>query len=425
VDPVLSICIPTFERAAYLERCLASLAPIAELPFPVEVVVSDNASTDETVEVVEAAPVPVRLLRQDRNVGAERNVVSALRAARGRYAVYLGDDDRLLLDRVAAIVAMFEENPSLVCVQAPWISRDDATGRDLGLFWRIASPAVLGAEEAWACWKLLLREGIFPEVAVYRTEALHRVLHLPRTLHWAFVWTFRLLAQGRVAFMPVPFYVHVVRPASDLPPRAQVGMDQATTHLDRYRGGLEWALCAALRHSAGYVPEDKRHEAARMLERFQADRARVAARVAAGKGDYIGASEQFARSMAFEAAVELPGIQAFERDHAMLAALQAVVETADGAAGVRRLVLCGLPNEAVVERLVREVLGFQGGVERAEPGAAARFEDAVVLVEAPAQRAPLLEAGVLPGRVLAWTEVVDAVRVHNPLGAALATRRAG
>lgn len=429
MPPELSVCIPTFERAPFLERCLAHLEGLRDLPFEIEVVVSDNASTDATREVCEAAlgrGLPVRYLRQRENVGAERNVVSALRAARGTCAVYLGDDDRLLLDRVAAIVGMFRENPGLACVQAPWVSRDDRGGRDLGTFYEVGEPAVFTAGDAWPCWQFLLRNRIFPEIAVYRTEALHPILHLPRTVHWAFVWVFRLLTQGSVAFLPIPFYVHVVRPAADLPRRTQLGMTQAGTHLDRYRGGLEWALAASLRIAAGYVPEEKRGLAADLLTAFQAERASVAARTAAGGADFVAAVEHFTRSVVWDPTVDLDGVHAFERDHVMLAALQAVAETAACTAGVERILLWGLPNTDNVQALLKNLLAYGGDVDVATGAEeAATAQDAVVLVADTTARRTVVEGGAAPGLVLAWDEVADCHRVHNPLGAAVARRQAG
>ena len=46
-DVTLSICIPTYNRAAFLDYSLSNLAA-ARFPFPIEIVISDNASTDET-----------------------------------------------------------------------------------------------------------------------------------------------------------------------------------------------------------------------------------------------------------------------------------------------------------------------------------------------------------------------------------------
>lgn len=387
------------------------------LPWPCEIVVSDNASTDETIDVLRSfeADLPLRWSVQTHNVGAEANVVSALRQARGTYVVYLADDDQIELGRVTDIIGLFQASPSLVCVQAPWRSWDDREERDLGPFYRLSGPAVFGPDQAWPCWQYLLRHQVFPEIAIYRADALWPALHLPRTLHWAFVWCFRLLAQGQVAFDPEPFYRHVVRAKADLPGRSQLGVTQSTTHLDRYRGGLEWALAGALRGSIGHVPQEHRQQAAALLGAFIADRAAVAARVAAQQRDFISAVEHFTRSVTWQAGVNGPELQDFERQHTMLAGLQALAAAAQTSAGVTGIILAGVPNRDTVVALLREVFGYDGSIEAtATPSCA---EGAVVLVPSPADRRQWIEAGHPPGLVLAWEELADCYRVHNPLGA--------
>lgn len=382
--------------------------------------VSDNASEDDTAQVCArfAERLDLRLYRQAEDVGAERNVVSALRAARGRYCVYLGDDDRLDLDAIARVVALFEENTSLVCVQAPWQTRDDAHQRDLGLFYSVSEPAAFTADQAWPCWQFLLHNRVFPEIGVYRTADLHPVLHLPSSVHWAFVWCFRLLGRGTVAFLSVPFYIHVVRPAVDLPPRTQLGVQQSTTHLDRYRGGLEWSLAAALRRVVGHVPEEHRHKAMLALDRFMAERAAVAARVAASQGDFVGAIEHFTRSRVWNAGVDRQALQRFEQEHTMLAGLQALVDTARASAGCTRILLDAVDNTERVAALLGQVFGWEGEVV-----IDGMIQEAdVVLVMRPEHREAAVARGALPGRVLVWEELVDCFRVHNVLGAIARTR---
>ncbi len=419
----LSICIPTYQRAPYLERCLSELAAVAGLPFSVEIVVSDNASTDDTARVCAEASergLPVVYLRQDENLGGEANFVNALRAARGELAVYLADDDRLDLTSLARIVGLFDENESLSAVYAPWVTHDDATGQNLGTYYEIPGPTAFDAERVWPMWKFILEHRVFPELAVYRARDLHAILQLPRTVFWAFVWVFRLAGRGAVAFLPTPFYVHVVRPAPDLPPRRQLGVTQAATYLDRYRGGFEWALSAALRQSIGHVPESQREHALRLLTEFQSERAAIAARVAAADRDYIAAIEHHTRSIAWEPTVDVQQSRAFEQKHCMLAALQAIVDTARRTSGIRRIVLHEVPNHENVASAIRDVFGWTGeiGFEVGEP------DGALVLVANGSQRDPIVKAGVRPGYVLAWTEVADCFRVHNPVGATRSTRAA-
>ena len=64
--PLLSICIPTYNRAECLEDCLRSLERATQgLIDRVQIVISDNASTDHTPEVVQkwAAVLPIRYIR--------------------------------------------------------------------------------------------------------------------------------------------------------------------------------------------------------------------------------------------------------------------------------------------------------------------------------------------------------------------------
>jgi glycosyltransferase involved in cell wall biosynthesis len=92
----LSICILTHNRAALLAQCLESVRPQV-LPST-EVVVSDNASTDNTPAVVQGFQGKIPNLCYYRNrtdLGCEENVFKVISRARGTYVVLLGDDDLL------------------------------------------------------------------------------------------------------------------------------------------------------------------------------------------------------------------------------------------------------------------------------------------------------------------------------------------
>jgi abequosyltransferase len=113
VAPLLTIAIPTWNRAGYLEQNLAQLAAeMRAVPSgQVEVLVSDNHSTDWTPQVVENAQrggLAVRYVRNAENLGWGRNFAQCFELASGRYLLLLGDDDlltdgalRLLVDRLS------------------------------------------------------------------------------------------------------------------------------------------------------------------------------------------------------------------------------------------------------------------------------------------------------------------------------------
>jgi abequosyltransferase len=133
----LSICIPTYNRAFYLTSCLESLSSIAPELWPcIEVVVSDNASTDNTLEIVEQFKqrFPIRYFRNETNIGGERNIHAATERATAPYAWVLGDDDEFDQPDFAKILAYIEEGFDLLVVNYSTWSKDmDELFRDRGL----------------------------------------------------------------------------------------------------------------------------------------------------------------------------------------------------------------------------------------------------------------------------------------------------
>ncbi|CAN1566054.1 Glyco_tranf_GTA_type domain containing protein [Rhabdaerophilaceae bacterium] len=103
----LSVAIPTRERAEFLEPCLRTLAAVADSDL--EIVVSDNASTDKTRAVVEAAnDRRIRYVNTGRRVSQRQNFDFAIAATTGDYVMMIGDDDAVLAGqwpRLRAILA--------------------------------------------------------------------------------------------------------------------------------------------------------------------------------------------------------------------------------------------------------------------------------------------------------------------------------
>lgn len=116
-QPLLSIGIPTFNRAARLRSLLHSLVhQCAAAAGQVELIVSDNASQDETAAVVAEfrAFFPITYSRNRANEGACRNLqIIASALARGRFTWLMGDDDLVRPDAVARILAVIEAHPDV------------------------------------------------------------------------------------------------------------------------------------------------------------------------------------------------------------------------------------------------------------------------------------------------------------------------
>ena len=110
MTPVLSITIPTYNRAALLRRCLDFVLPQVT-GKPVEVVVIDNASLDETPQVIAEfiGHYPnLRTYRNESNLGYAGNQAMCIEYADGNYIASLCDDDVYLPGAVDAILRVVE-----------------------------------------------------------------------------------------------------------------------------------------------------------------------------------------------------------------------------------------------------------------------------------------------------------------------------
>lgn len=101
----LSVCIPTYNRAMFLGETLESI--VNQATEEVEIVVSDNASTDNTEEIVEQYRKifpQITYYRQLTNAGADRNYLKVVELAAGEYCWLFGSDDVMKENAIAKIL---------------------------------------------------------------------------------------------------------------------------------------------------------------------------------------------------------------------------------------------------------------------------------------------------------------------------------
>jgi glycosyltransferase involved in cell wall biosynthesis len=109
--PLVTIGMPTRNRVVALERALRSA--LAQEGVEIEVVVSDNASTDGTADLCSAlASVDPRLryIRQPKNIGPEANFGAVLDAATTPFFMWLADDDWIDPAYVAMCARVLQTN---------------------------------------------------------------------------------------------------------------------------------------------------------------------------------------------------------------------------------------------------------------------------------------------------------------------------
>jgi glycosyltransferase involved in cell wall biosynthesis len=125
MNTCFSFIVCTYRRAGELERCLASIVALPDAD--IEIVVNDNASPDNTGEVIErfAGDPRLRPKRQPENIGLQRNFVDAIGRASGSYLFILTDDDVLIPGAFPALRAFVDRHPEVALVLSPIV---DVTG---------------------------------------------------------------------------------------------------------------------------------------------------------------------------------------------------------------------------------------------------------------------------------------------------------
>lgn len=111
----LTIAISTYNRCDFLKECLNSILP--QITDGVNIIVSDNASTDKTQEVMKEYSLKsyIRYYRKESNTGMDGNFLNCLSKADGQYIHLMSDDDILLPGTVKAIIeCISRDNPDLI-----------------------------------------------------------------------------------------------------------------------------------------------------------------------------------------------------------------------------------------------------------------------------------------------------------------------
>jgi abequosyltransferase len=110
---LLSICIPTFNRASYLPETLESLLP--QLATDVELLVYDTGSTDGTPELMETLQrrfPEIRFFHLNEKRGFDETALLLLEQARGDYVWYFGSDDVLKPGAIGAVRRAILQSPA-------------------------------------------------------------------------------------------------------------------------------------------------------------------------------------------------------------------------------------------------------------------------------------------------------------------------
>lgn len=161
--PTTSIIITTRNRPKLLPRAIASARAAGD---HVEVVVVDDASSDETAAICRAIP-GIKYVRVDRNQGVAGARNLGLVASSGEYVTFLDDDDVRMSGSVDQQVQILDQTPEAMMIYAQAIPEEaDGTQRQ---------PYPRECPQGDIFWKLLIRNFIPSGSVVFRRACISQV----------------------------------------------------------------------------------------------------------------------------------------------------------------------------------------------------------------------------------------------------------
>lgn len=174
LSPLVTVGVPVYNGERYLAEAIESI--LAQGFVDLEVIISDNGSTDGTASICRhyaQLDRRIRYVRNEQNMGAAFNYNRLVDLARGRYFKWMAHDDRCAPDLIGACVALLEREPAVALCYTPTTFIDE-TGRLLrtirdGFHFRDPRPS-----ERFRRFLPLARGWMNPVFGVYRIDVLRQ-----------------------------------------------------------------------------------------------------------------------------------------------------------------------------------------------------------------------------------------------------------
>jgi glycosyltransferase involved in cell wall biosynthesis len=200
-EPLVSIGVPVYNGERFLAHTLDTL--LGQTLGDLELVISDNASTDRTAEICreyEARDARVRYIRQPTNIGAPRNWNFVADQARGRYFLWSSANDFHDPGMLEKCVAALAADPLAVLCYGRTCMVDEDTGERRPFAHDFSLMEARPSER----FKTLRRSLVLnnPQMGVIRLDVLRRTRGDRAYPHGDLVLTAELALYGRFLLLP-------------------------------------------------------------------------------------------------------------------------------------------------------------------------------------------------------------------------------
>jgi glycosyltransferase involved in cell wall biosynthesis len=230
--PRLSIGLPVYNSSTYVAESIEALLGQTFEDF--ELIISDNASTDNTGDICRSygkLDSRVRYFRQRRNIGLAPNHNFCVMKAKGELFKWGAGDDLYARDLIGKCVAALDENPKVVLAHS-WTAMIDGKG---AVFQANEYPLATSASRAPERFRSILNDsggdddgGVMRKEVLLRTAMKESYHHADRTI------IAELVLHG--PFYQVPDWLYFRRDHPDRAERAHPGVRARCANMDPKRG---------------------------------------------------------------------------------------------------------------------------------------------------------------------------------------------
>ncbi len=336
---LLSICIPTFERADVLRKTLSSLMETIDPSW--EIIVSDDCSGDHTSEVLEEFRGRWKRFRTvilDKNIGAVPNIELVNRLATSKYIYTLSDDDQIVVRGINRALELLESNPSLTGVfgnYQEWIPADGS----------VAKINVIDEDKIYKKGSQLEILKKFPLLwdPVMRRELFQRHFQMDNHMFGQWPLVNKMLNHGDVGVITDVFYRHATRQSiPTMEDKLTEGVYQDMNRADyeifigeQFPGVIDNAIFVTQSILSGY---------------------KAAVRFALQKKEYLKARSFLLRSRAY-GAIEEARIQEIERKYMAYFIAEKISRILTSSVSLDGVIMAEQPDLRVFSQTLRDYIG--------------------------------------------------------------------
>ena len=215
----LSIIIPVYNVAPYIEDCLRSVMR-QTYTGSMECLIVDDCGTDDSIAIAERTiasyegPIVFQIFHHERNRGLSAARNTGTLAAKGDYLYYLDSDDEITEDCIALLMAMAEEYPEAELVQGNFCCHT-LTGETVVRIKQYALAVASSNDEVRKCYYEQMNVNVWNKLIRRDFLIDHHLFNKEGIIYEDLLWSFYLLKYlNKVCFVSTITYHQKKRPLS-------------------------------------------------------------------------------------------------------------------------------------------------------------------------------------------------------------------